>query len=494
MDDRAALAAAQKYPDPDHNDDDEEVGPRGERPQQTAAAAGEASASAGTDLAPGHDDAGVASTQSHQPDTATAPTPTHADAKEGHESDQHDPSRHHHLSSTATLPAAPAVAPGATTTAGSPADVPTAAAAPPPHFVAPSSYLRPLSRDPFARSPSASGPTPSPSGQQKKVQMVTPVDREQIEGLRAIRAFLKVRTSYDVLPLSYRLIVFDTGLLVKKSLNTLVHQGIVSAPLWDSQSSTFAGLLTTSDYLNVVQYYWQNPDALAQVDQFKLNSLRDIERAIGVAPIETVSINPNQPLYDACRRMLQSRARRIPLIDVDDETQREMVVSVVTQYRILKFVSVNVKETQSLKKPLWEIGVGTFENLATATMDTPVMDVIHMLVKRDISSVPILDRDGTVLNVFEAVDVIALIKGGDYENLNLSVGKALEKRSEDFPGIYTCTLNDRLDTVFDTIRKSRVHRLVIIDERSQLKGLMALSDILDYTLNSPLDGDGEGQG
>ncbi len=57
---------------------------------------------------------------------------------------------------------------------------------------------------------------------------------------------------------------------------------------------------------------------------------------------------------------------------------------------------------------------------------------------------------------------------------------------QDFPGIYTCTLNDRLDTVFDTIRKSRVHRLVVIDEASQLKGLLSLSDILDYTLNSPL--------
>lgn len=239
-----------------------------------------------------------------------------------------------------------------------------------------------------------------------------------------------MRTSYDVLPLSYRLIVFDTGLLVKKSLNTLVQQGIVSAPLWDSKTSTFAGLLTTSDYLNVVQYYWQNPDALAQVDQFKLNSLRDIERAIGVAPIETVSINPNQPLYDACRRMLESRARRIPLIDVDDETGREMVVSVVTQYRILKFVSVNVKETQSLKKPLRDLNVGSFENLSTASMDTPVMDVIHTLVKRSISSVPILDKDGTVLNVFEAVDVIALIKGGDYDNLNLSVGQALKKRPD----------------------------------------------------------------
>jgi len=233
------------------------------------------------------------------------------------------------------------------------------------------------------------------------------------------------------LPLSYRLIIFDTSLLVKKSLNILTHSGIVSAPLWDSKSSTFAGLLTTSDYLNVVQYYWQNPDALAQVDQFRLNSLRDIERAIGVAPIETVSINPHKPLYEACRRMLESRARRIPLVDIDDETQREMVVSVVTQYRILKFVSVNVKETQMLRKPLRELRVGTYDNLQTATMDTPVMDVIHMLVKSSISSVPILDvKDGTLLNVFEAVDVIALIKGGDYDNLNLTVGKALEKRSE----------------------------------------------------------------
>ncbi|KAK0281451.1 AMP-activated serine/threonine-protein kinase regulatory subunit [Friedmanniomyces endolithicus] len=387
----------------------------------------------------------------------------------------------------------------------------------PPHFVAPSSYLRPVSRaaataaaPPTASSSQAVGsPTGSsrPGTERARNQMLSPLDREQIEGLRAIRAFLKVRTSYDVLPLSYRLIVFDTSLLVKKSLSILTQQGavrsddstnigygfltdnttgIVSAPLWDSKTSTFAGLLTTSDYINVVQYYWQNPDALAQVDQFKLNSLREIERAIGVTPIETVSIHPSRPLYEACRRMLESRARRIPLVDVDDETRREMVVSVITQYRILKFVSVNVKETQWLKKPLRDINIGTFTDVATAHMDTPVMDVIHQLVKRNISCVPILDRDGTVLNVFEAVDVIALIKGGDYDNLNLSVGKSLAMRSEDFPGIYTCTLNDRLDTVFDTIRKSRVHRLVVIDEASQLKGLLSLSDILDYTLNSPL--------
>ncbi|KAK5191067.1 AMP-activated serine/threonine-protein kinase regulatory subunit, partial [Cryomyces antarcticus] len=235
---------------------------------------------------------------------------------------------------------------------------------------------------------------------------------------------------YDVLPLSFRLIVFDTALLVKKSLNILIQNGIVSAPLWDSKTSTFAGLLTTSDYINVIQYYWQNPDALAAVDQFRLNSLREIEKAIGVAPIETVSIHPLRPLYDACRKMLESRARRIPLVDVDDETQRAMIVSVVTQYRILKFVAVNVKETQMLRKPLRNLRIGTYSGLQTADMDTPVMDVIHMLVKKNISSVPILNSEGVVINVFEAVDVITLIKGGIYDDLNLSVGDALLKRSE----------------------------------------------------------------
>ena len=50
--------------------------------------------------------------------------------------------------------------------------------------------------------------------------------------------------------------------------------GIVSAPLWDSKLSTFAGLLTTSDYINVIQYYWQHPEEMNRIDQFRLDSLR----------------------------------------------------------------------------------------------------------------------------------------------------------------------------------------------------------------------------
>jgi CBS domain-containing protein len=209
----------------------------------------------------------------------------------------------------------------------------------------------------------------------------------------------------------------------------------------------------------------------------------DIEKAIGVVPLETVSVHPQKPLYEACRKMLKTRARRIPLVDIDDETGREMVVSVITQYRILKFIAVNnEKYTVLLKKPVGELGLGTYSNLATATMSTSVLDVIHMMVKYNISAVPVVDNQNRVLNVFEAVDVIPCIKGGAYDELSASVGEALSKRADDFPGIYTCNEEDRLDSIFDIIRRSRVHRLIVTDDDSRLKGIISLSDILKYVL------------
>ena len=190
-----------------------------------------------------------------------------------------------------------------------------------------------------------------------------------------------------------------------------------------------------------------------------------------------------RPLYEACLKMIRTRARRIPLVDVDDETGREMVVSVVTQYRILKFIAVNNEHnTVKLKKPIKDTGLGTYNNLATCRMSSSVLDVIHLMVRYNISCVPVLDKQGVVLNVFEAVDVIPCLRGGAYEELSSSVGDALSRRADDFPGMYTCSDEDRLDSIFDTIRKSRVHRLIVVDDDNRLKGVISLSDILKYVL------------
>lgn len=214
------------------------------------------------------------------------------------------------------------------------------------------------------------------------------------------------------------------------------------------------------------------------------NRLRpDIEKAIGVAPLETVSCNPMRPLYEACRKMLKTRARRIPLVDVDDETGRETVVSVITQYRILKFIAVNNEHnTVLMKKSVRDIGLGTYENIVAARMDSTVLEVVDVMVQNNISCVPIVDENNRLLNAFEAVDIIPCIKGGAYDDLSATIGEALCGRSDDSPGIYICTEDDRLDSIFDTVRMSRVHRLIVVDDDNHLKGVISLSDVLKYVL------------
>lgn len=44
--------------------------------------------------------------------------------------------------------------------------------------------------------------------------------------LQSIRLFLRGRSSYDVFPLSSRVIVLDTKLEVKKALACLLHNGL----------------------------------------------------------------------------------------------------------------------------------------------------------------------------------------------------------------------------------------------------------------------------
>jgi hypothetical protein len=113
------------------------------------------------------------------------------------------------------------------------------------------------------------------------------------EALEALRAFLKERSSYDVFPVSFRLIVLDSQLKVKKALDVMLLygvleylngrietndiSGVVSAPLWNTASATFAGMFTVQDVIHLIQYYYHTSSwegAAADVEQFRLQSLR----------------------------------------------------------------------------------------------------------------------------------------------------------------------------------------------------------------------------
>jgi 5'-AMP-activated protein kinase regulatory gamma subunit len=123
-------------------------------------------------------------------------------------------------------------------------------------------------------------------------------------------------------------------------------------------------MFTVSDIIHLIQYYYHHTssydNAATDVETFRLESLRgkyplsaamrrliavpcsDIEKSLGVATPPLTHEHPNASLYDAAQRLIQTHARRLPLLDNDSETGHQVIVSVLTQYRLLKFIAINV--------------------------------------------------------------------------------------------------------------------------------------------------------
>ncbi|MCO5585179.1 hypothetical protein L7F22_039111 [Adiantum nelumboides] len=107
-------------------------------------------------------------------------------------------------------------------------------------------------------------------------------------------------------------------------------------------------MFTVNDIIHLIQYYYQNSsydNASQDVERFRLEMLREIEQSLDVPPPPLLSIDPMRSIFEACQLLMKTHARRLPLLDHDEQTEMDVVVSVLTQYRVLKFIAMNCRET-----------------------------------------------------------------------------------------------------------------------------------------------------
>ncbi|KAI8892903.1 hypothetical protein BC833DRAFT_616062 [Globomyces pollinis-pini] len=292
---------------------------------------------------------------------------------------------------------------------------------------------------------------------------------------------LHTHTCYDLLSPSFKVIVFDCSLLVKKALAALLQHGVQAAPVWDSRQQKFVGMLTVTDFIQLILYYFDQSssvdEALLEIDELTIGGLRDLERdTLKCLPNSTITIQPLESLYNASRLLIKNHLHRLPLLESTPKS--DTIISVLTQNKILRFIAAHETDSELMNRTLKDIGIGTFKNLIT---ETPLIDILKLFIRKRISSVPIVDKDGHVTNVYEKYDVLMLAKGEPFYNLDMPVCEALLQRSQDFTGIYSCCLTDTLGQVLMSIKSSQVRRFVILED-NKLKGLLSLSDILGYLI------------
>uniref|UniRef100_A0A8C2J2N9 5'-AMP-activated protein kinase subunit gamma-1 n=1 Tax=Cyprinus carpio TaxID=7962 RepID=A0A8C2J2N9_CYPCA len=288
--------------------------------------------------------------------------------------------------------------------------------------------------------------------------------------------FMKSHRCYDLVPTSSKLVVFDTSLQVKKAFFALVSNGVRAAPLWDSKKQCFVGMLTITDFINILhRYYKSSLVQIYELEEHKIETWREVYLQDSFKPL--VSISPNASLYDAVSSLLKHKIHRLPVID----PLTGNTLYILTHKRILKFLKLFISEMPKpgfLSQTLEELNIGTFHNIAVVHSDTPLYSALGIFVDQRVSALPVMDENGRVVDIYSKFDVINLAAEKTYNNLDITVTKALQHRSQHFEGVLTCRANETLETIINRLVEAEVHRLVIVDEQEVVKGIVSLSDIL----------------
>lgn len=308
-------------------------------------------------------------------------------------------------------------------------------------------------------------------------------DISQGDGDESYAKFMKEHECYDLIPKSSKLVVFDTKLSVKKAFYALVANGLRAAPLWNTESQEFVGMLTITDFINILHTYYKSPTIkMHQVEEHIIETWKNIN-----LNSRLISINPQASLYEGLKTLIENKIHRLPII----ESTEGNPLYILTHKRILKFLNLFMNDLERpsfMEKTLEVLRVGTYENICTVTEDTPIIQALRMFVEKRISALPVVDTiTGKVVDVYAKFDVINLAVQRSYNNLDVTVKQALSHRPlRSLDGsVLRCYLHETLNVIVDRVVQAEVHRLVVVNSNDVVAGIISLSDILAFIVLHP---------
>jgi len=308
-------------------------------------------------------------------------------------------------------------------------------------------------------------------------------------GRHQLREFFEAHTCFDIMPNSGKIIAFDTQLLVKRAFFALVENGMRGAVLWDSATQQFCGMITITDFIQILRRYYVSPLVkIEELEDHKIQTWRDISYEAKVkaktwSPLRLISIDPMASLLQTLQVLLKEKVHRLPIIDKDTGN----VFAILTHLRLLVFLHTNFIKRKGctiemFKLKLSQLDIGTKTSVAAIQEDTPLISVLNIFCERRISALPVVDQVGKVVDLYRKHDAMNLARDRSYNNLDVSVSVALRRRKK-YNGVQTCVMGDTLGDVVDKLVAASVHRLVIVDSHDFLIGILSLSDLLGFLFN-----------
>lgn len=122
---------------------------------------------------------------------------------------------------------------------------------------------------------------------------------------------------------------------------------------------------------------------------------------------------------------------------------------------------------------MFEIKDVMTSDIVTVTRQTPIMEVIELLLEKNVTGMPVINDDGSMAGIISEKDVLVLLS--DLDNSSAVV--------EDFmtEDVTSFDVNDDLIGVCECLVQNHFRRVPIVDD-GRLIGIVSRRDIIKYIL------------
>lgn len=285
---------------------------------------------------------------------------------------------------------------------------------------------------------------------------------------------------------------------------------MLSAPLWDPVKCQFVGLLTVTDFIDILLHYRVTGKDVASL---AVNSIAEILAqlaaeqqqqlgAVGGGGISSSSssisiLRPfqgagtNCTLQQACQQLLKTGQDFLPVVFAADMR----VLACITYTNILEHLVTHFREQRRLfDDSVADLGIGTYgEKVVTVTQQQTLAEALQLMHTAGLSALPVVDATTRkVIGVYSRSDITFLTKATDAEdavrNLNLPLVEILSQGRQDVTtpdALRTCSPSHTLQAIFESFAVQRFNRLCVVDADERLLGVVSAKDLVAYFLSDP---------
>ncbi|OVA15013.1 CBS domain [Macleaya cordata] len=333
-----------------------------------------------------------------------------------------------------------------------------------------------------------------------------------------ISVFLSTHTAYELLPESGKVLALDVNLPVKQAFHILYEQGIPVAPLWDFCKGQFVGVLSALDFILILRELGSLGSNLTEEElethtisawkEGKLHLDRQIDGRGITFPRRLVHAGPYDSLKNVALKILQSKVATVPIIHSSSQDGSfPQLLHLASLSGVLKCICRHFKHSSSslpiLQQPICSIPLGTWvpeigepngRPLAMLRPNEALSSALSLLLQAQVSSIPIVDDNDSLLDIYSRSDITALAKDRVYAHIHLdemSIHQALQlgQDANSPSGVFDgqrcqmCLRSDSLHKVMERLANPGVRRLVIVEAGSKrVEGIVSLTDVFRFLL------------